>query len=105
MKIYVSGPMSGLPNNNVPAFNAAAKKLRAKGFRVVNPAALDDGEPCKTWEECLRRDLRELTKCTDIATLPGWTKSRGALLELHVAKALSFEVHPVGHYLRKRKKK
>lgn len=105
MKIYVSGPMSGLPNNNVPAFNAAAKALRAKGYRVINPAELDDGEPCKTWEDCLRRDLRALTRCDAVATLPGWTKSRGALLELHVAKALSFEVHPVEHYLRKRKPK
>lgn len=103
-KIYVSGPMSGLPHNNVPAFNRAAKALRKKGYSVVNPAELDAGEPCGTWEECLRRDLRHLTICTDVATLPGWTKSRGANLEIHVAKALSFAVHPLGHYLKGRKK-
>jgi len=105
MLIYVSGPMSNLPLNNTPKFNAAAKALRKKGYRVINPAELDKGEPCRTWEDCLRRDLRELTRCTDIATLPGWTKSRGAKLEIHVGKALSFEVHPVEHYLKKRRTK
>ncbi len=103
-RVYVSGPMSGLPNNNVPAFDAAAAKLRKKGYRVTNPAELDDGEPCKTWEDCLRRDLRALTKCGAVATLPSWKKSRGANLEVHVARALAFEVHPVAYYLKKRKK-
>lgn len=102
--IYVSGPMTGIPLNNVPAFNEAAAKLRKKGYRVVNPAELDAGEPCTTWEECLRRDIRALSRCTGIATLPGWTKSRGANLEVYIGKALSFDVHPLTHFLKKRRK-
>lgn len=102
--IYLSGPMSGMPNNNVMAFNKAAKALRKKGYRIINPAELDKGEPCRTWEDCLRRDLRALTRCTDIATLPGWKKSRGATLEIYVGKALSFPVHPVEYYLRGKRK-
>lgn len=104
MFIYLSGPMSGLPQHNVPAFNAATKLLRKKGFRVINPAELDKKEHCRTWEACLRRDIRELSYCTDIATLPGWTKSRGAKLEVHIGKALSYEIHPVGFYLKRRKR-
>ena len=104
MKIYVSGPMSGLPLNNVPAFNVAAKKLRAKGYRVVNPAELDRGEPCRTWEDCLRRDLRWLTTCGAIATLPNWKRSKGAALEVHVGKELSFTIHPLTYYLKRRLK-
>lgn len=102
--LYVSGPMSGIKNNNVPAFNAAAKALRSKGYRIVNPAELDKGEPCRTWEECLRRDIRKLMDCGSIATLPGWTKSRGAMLEIHIGKALSYPVHPLEHYLKARRK-
>jgi hypothetical protein len=104
VKIYVSGPMSGLLNNNVPAFNKAAKALRKKGYRVVNPAELDRGEPCRTWGDCLRRDIRHLTTCTDIATLRGYKKSRGATLEIYIGKALSFEVRPLAHYLKRRRK-
>ena len=104
MRVYISGPMTGLPNNNVPAFNAAAKALRRLGYKIVNPPDLDKKEPCRTWEDCLRRDIRHLTHCTDIATLPGWKKSRGANLEIYIGKALSFAVHPLGHYLKRRPK-
>ncbi|WP_457825134.1 DUF4406 domain-containing protein, partial [Staphylococcus aureus] len=34
-RIYVAGPMSGLPELNFPAFHAAAAELRAQGFDVV----------------------------------------------------------------------
>ena len=104
VKIYVSGPMAGRPQNNVPAFNLAAKKLRAKGYKVVNPAELDKGEPCKSWVECLRRDLKWLVTCDAIATLSGWHKSKGANLEIRVGKELSFPIHPVKSFLKRRYK-
>ena len=40
MSIYVSGPMTGKPGNNVAAFNAAARMLREAGHFVINPAEL-----------------------------------------------------------------
>ena len=40
MRIYVSGPMTGRPDNNYPAFDAAAKRLRDAGHFVINPAEL-----------------------------------------------------------------
>lgn len=37
-RIYIAGPMSGLPEFNYPAFNRAAAVLRAQGHHVENPA-------------------------------------------------------------------
>lgn len=37
-RVYISGPMSGLPDLNFPAFNAAAQQLRELGLDAVNPA-------------------------------------------------------------------
>lgn len=102
--IYLSGPMTGIPELNKPAFNSMAKKLRTLGYMVVNPAELDSKEACNTWEECLKRDLRVLTRCDAIATLPGWKKSRGANLEIFVAKALSYPVRSAESYLKRRKR-
>jgi recombination protein RecT len=34
-RIYISGPMTGLPELNFPAFNAEAARLRALGFEAV----------------------------------------------------------------------
>lgn len=103
MRIYVSGPMTGLPQNNVPAFNKAARQLRAAGYEVINPAELDAGEPCSTWVECLRRDLKWLVTCDAIATLPKWKRSRGANLEIHVGKQLYFPVHTINYFLNKKR--
>ena len=105
-KIYLSGPMTGIKDLNRPLFNREAAKLRRAGYVVINPPELDDFEPEPTWETCLRRDLRILVdQCDRVATLPNWKKSRGANLEIHVARALSMPVHSVRYYLKRRKSK
>jgi len=53
--IYLSGPMSGLPGFNFPAFHAAAAKLRADGFTVLNPAETDNGDTSKAWDTTFER--------------------------------------------------
>lgn len=91
MKVYISGPMTGVEDLNHPAFNEAASWLRSCGHEVVNPAEL--GEPDGwTWEQFLRRDLRYLLECDAIFLLPGWHASRGANLEQYVAVKLGLAV-------------
>ncbi len=98
-KLYVSGGMTGLKDNNVPAFNKASKALRKKGYKIISPPELDRVSKHRTWEGYLRRDIGFLVTCDGVATLNGWKKSRGANLEVYIAKALSMEVHPVNYYL------
>ncbi|MEY4376246.1 MAG: hypothetical protein RJB26_796 [Pseudomonadota bacterium] len=88
-RVYLSGPMTGIAENNFPAFHEWAARLRADGFDVVSPAELPEGD---TWEACLRKDMRELPTCDAIALMPGWERSKGAHLELHVAHRLGMEV-------------
>ena len=102
--LYLSGPMTGLKDKNFPAFMKAAIKLRAKKYRVVNPAELNIGDPQATWEACLVRDIKEMMKCRAVALLPNWRKSRGAKLEVYIAKALSWPIHSVDFYLKRRYK-
>ncbi len=86
-RIYIAGPMTGLPNLNFPAFIEAAAHLRRKGYEVVSPAELDLG-PNPSWETCLKACLREVVTCDLVALLPAWENSRGARLEHHVATEL-----------------
>lgn len=101
-RVYLAGPMSGIPEFNFPAFHAMASALRGAGFDVVNPAeingpaAVDAG---MTWADCMRADIAQLVTCDGIALLPGWENSRGATLEHHIAKALGMHVAMAAHLI------
>jgi hypothetical protein len=110
-RCYLAGPMRGIPYFNFPAFFAAEKKLKEKGYTVFNPARRDvqkygkeiaapDGS-VKTaaaqvgfsLREALAMDSQWLCLNADaIALLPGWKKSKGANAELALAKALDLKV-------------
>lgn len=90
-RIYLSGPMTGLPDLNFPAFNAAAARLRALGYLVANPAEINPDKSAD-WHECLRADIKALCDCDAIALLDGWETSPGAHLELHIAHRLGLGV-------------
>lgn len=91
--IYLSGPMTGLPDFNRPLFTIAANSLRLQKHRVLSPHELGVKGP---WEHCMKHDLLAmLTFCNKIALLPGWEKSRGCKLEISVASVLGFTTYLV----------
>lgn len=93
MKLYLAGPMSGLPDDNIPAFHEGAARFRALGYEIVSPAETD-GEPQagRTWAEWMRRDIALLLACDGVVCLPGWENSRGATLETDIARALGMPI-------------
>lgn len=97
--LYLSGPMTGIPNKNRPAFEKAKKQLIKAGYVVVSPWDLELKYPKNTWEECMRRDIIEMMgKCDAIATLPNWTMSQGACIEVDLAGGLGWETHSVDYW-------
>ena len=90
-RVYLSGPMTGRPEYNFPAFHAAASALRAKGLDVANPAEIEPtGE--KTWANCMKADIKALCDCCTVALLPGWEDSKGANIEARLAIQLGMRV-------------
>lgn len=100
MKLYVTGPMTGIEDMNFPAFREAAKRLREAGYEVMDPADNGAGEPGMTWADYVRRDLQDMLTCDALAVLPGWKNSKGACLEVHIALELGWEVHDFHYWLR-----
>jgi hypothetical protein len=90
LNIYLAGAMTGHPDHNFPAFNAAAATLRAAGHTVFNPAEMPAG---MTYREYLGAELAWMCAEGDaIALLPGWEKSKGATAEHATAIALGLRV-------------
>lgn len=90
-RIYIAGPMSGLPEFNYPAFHTAAKRLRDLGFDVENPA--ENPEPhCGSWLGYMRMAVTQLVRCDGVALLPGWQDSKGARVEYDLANRLGLVV-------------
>jgi hypothetical protein len=97
-RIYVSGPMTGMPGLNFPAFNAAAAALRGRGFEAVNPVEINPDHDAP-WQQCLRQDIKALCDCDAVALLPGWQNSNGAQLELHLAHRLGLKIDTLDRWL------
>jgi len=95
-KIYIAGPMSGLPEYNYPAFHAADADLSARGFEVFNPAT--NGEQ-DSWEGYMRAAIAQVVQCDAIALLPGSHASRGARVEVNLAGILGIDVRPLDEWL------
>lgn len=109
-KVFISGPMTGIPKFNFPEFDAAADFFRAQGFIVVNPAdlsrragvninALPDDYDWKDYsvlgidyETLLNASVQSLSDCDMIYMLRGWESSRGAKEERRVAQEMRLDI-------------
>lgn len=96
MKLYIAGPMTGLPKYNYPAFHAAEAQLKAAGYETLNPAT--NGEQ-DSWDGYMRAAIAQVVQADGIAYLPGAYGSRGARLELHLAEELRMKTAPLDAWL------
>ena len=99
MKIYIAGPMTGLPDCNRQAFHDAADLFRKIGHRPLNPADLDLGERAR-WQDYMRATTRLLTEADAVCVLPGWEMSKGARTDVAWARSVGISVRPLGYWER-----
>lgn len=95
LRIYIAGPMTGLPDNNYPAFHDAAARLWKRAWHVENPAenpVPHVNDNC-SWTAYMRMGVSQLMTCHAIYLLPGWQQSKGASLEYMVAQQLGWAVY------------
>ncbi len=101
MKVYLAGPMTGIPEFNFPAFIEAAKQLRDMGLDVISPAEMDldagfkpsatgDDQDPQEYAAFLARDIQRIAdeNIDGIVVLPGWERSGGARTEVMFCVAL-----------------
>jgi len=102
VKVYISGVITNggtLDEKqraaNFARFYAEADRLRSLGHEPVNPLDLHPAPNDVSWTQAMRVDLRALLDCDAISLLEGWQESRGARLEVRVARELGLVESPV----------
>lgn len=103
-RIYISGPISGIPNGNRPAFRRAQNTINAlPGCTAINP---HDLAPIAEWEKgfwnkpeaeqyaaYMRVCATNLMLCDAVVMLPGWRRSPGANTEHSIAAAMRIRIY------------
>ncbi len=100
-KIYIAGPMRGLPHFNYPKFNQYAQAHRSVGWYVANPVEIgaDYGTPEQInadpalLAEVMAAELHALKTCDAIYLLDGWQNSEGARKELDTALRCGLKIY------------
>lgn len=102
-RLYVAGPMTGIPLYNYPAFETAREKYTARGYDVQTPFdcnsrvwerhygkpfnpgvdKCDYGDPLLL--EMMDEDIRTCIHAHTIVFLEGWIRSRGGRMECVIA--------------------
>lgn len=93
MKVFISGPMSGKPNDNRAAFYKAQEELEKKGYSVWNPAWLAYPSDTEFSKDAIHAiDNEALRHCDAIYMLKGWQYSEGARNEYKIAIARDLDI-------------
>lgn len=90
-KIYIAGKVTGTSiEERNEKFNNAQDFLESLGCDVVNPIQIVD--PNATWREAMNICISKLIECEALYLLPCWEDSRGAKIELKLARDLGITV-------------
>jgi nucleoside 2-deoxyribosyltransferase len=91
MKVYISGPITGVENFE-EIFEQTEELLKADGFEVVNPVKVCCEMNNAKWIDYMRADITALMECDCLYAMEGWEKSKGASIEVNLARALGMRV-------------
>jgi hypothetical protein len=105
--VYLSGPITGMRDNNRRNFSKAQKKIEEafaeyEAPQIINPNKLAEiveftfAEKNRNlfhaikpqWSDYMRYCIEYLVRASCVYFLKGWEKSKGATLERHIAETL-----------------
>jgi hypothetical protein len=89
MKIYIAGPMTGLPDYNRAAFYLAADNLKEQGHIPKHTAWMVDGLDRADY---MRNSIELMLTCDAIFLLNGWKDSLGSKVEKSIADVCGLQI-------------
>lgn len=98
-KVYLAGPMTGIPDLNTPAFEKVYSIWEDAGWQVFSPSRLNHaldysvGISKDGLKHVIQTDITCILHVDAIALLPGWENSRGVAIELALAQFLDLPIY------------
>ena len=94
--IYICGKIIGDPNYQ-EKFQMEKDRLESFGYIAVNPTAfVPASDP---WPKAMKTAIRAMLLCDGISLLPDWKESKGAKIEVALAKKLGMEIRESHQWL------
>ena len=85
MKVYISGPITGV-KGYMKHFADAEAEVMAAGYTAINPAKVNAMLPPElSHADYMATSIAMLSICDVIYMLPGWQESRGCSIEFEYA--------------------
>lgn len=90
--IYICGPITGLPANNIHAFRDAQRELEKRGYRCIVPHDLFEGVDTQHYEhhDYMRPCLQAMMTADAVFVIGEWMESKGATMEVNIARQTEF---------------
>ena len=95
-RLYLAGSITGNKRYK-DEFSRASWQLKNAGYVVENP--VDFCNEDWSWQECIRKCIRVLSKQNAIAVIGDVQNSKGASLELTIGEALGMEIKSVEEWI------
>lgn len=100
-RLYIAGPVTGMPKGNRPAFESAWRELVYAGYRAFVPHWIVPEDAI--WEEAMKLAIGAMLRCDGVALIEGWERSAGALMERGLATQIGMEVHEIEEWKKRAK--
>lgn len=95
--IYISGKITGTDDYK-DRFLKAEQELRSRGFNVLNPVKAGKwlerylAPEVPTWIQYMKQAIKLMMSADSVYMMKGYKESKGARLELFLAKILQYEI-------------
>lgn len=94
MRLYLSGPMAGIPEFNYPAFAEARERLRKAEYDVYDPSeGIEPDGSVVNVQRLMKGHISQVVESEAIVLLPGYARSEGSKVELAAALAIGLPVY------------
>jgi len=91
---YICGPITGVQDDNITAFKVASKTVERLGYNSIIPHDIFNkiDTTSYTHSDYMRKCIRLMMSCDIVFTLTDWYESKGATIEVDLARKLDIPV-------------